>query len=118
MEFSKFVTKAGLYDKRNTFAKFDGCLKGLPDVLQDFYRENNPIDVEINNVRFSPVEELGDLQAEYSYLNAQLVFATCNGDPIFLQDGHVYTAPHGVKNPKRELLSENIEAYFLSLVSY
>lgn len=115
MEFSKFVEKAIRYDKRNTFSKYDGDLDRLPDVLKDLYRDNNPIDVEVNNVRFFPVEELKDLQAEYSYLNAQFVFATCNGDPIFLHDGCVYTAPHGVKEPKWERLSPTVEAYFTEL---
>ena len=115
MEFSKFVEKAILYDKRNTFSKYNGDLDGIPDVLKDLYRESNPIDVEFNNIRFFPVEELSDLQEEYSYLNAQFVFATCNGDPIFLHDGCVYTAPHGVKEPKWELLSKSVEAYFTEL---
>ena len=116
MDFSKFVEKAILYDRRNTFSKYDGNLDELPDVLKEFYRESNPIDVEVNNVRFYSVEDLSDLQAEYSYLNAQFVFATCNGDPIFLHDRFVYSAPHGVRNPKWELQSEDIETYLSSLV--
>lgn len=116
MKFSKFVEKAILYDKRNTFSKYDGSLDGLPDVLKDLYRESNPIDVEVNNIRFFPVEELRDLQAEYSYMNAQFIFAACNGDPIFLHNGCVYTAPHGVKEPKWELLSKNIETYLAELI--
>ncbi len=116
MKFSKFVEKAILYDERNTFSKYDGSLDGLPDVLKDLYRESNPTDVEFNNIRFFPVEELGGLQAEYSYLNAQFIFATCNGDPIFLHNGCVYTVPHGVKEPKWELLSQNIETYLTELI--
>ena len=116
MEFSKFVEKAVLYDKRNIFSKYEGSLNGLPEVLQDFYRENNPIDVEVNNVRFYSVEDLVDLQAEYSYLNAQFVFATCNGDPIFIHDGHVYIAPHGVKFPRWEMLAPTVETYFGELI--
>ena len=112
MDFSKFVERAVQYDKRNTFSKYYGDLTGLPDVLKDFYRESNPIDVEFNNIHFFPVEELNDLQEEYSYLTAQFVFATCNGDPIFLHDGCVYTAPHGVEDPKWELLSTSVDTYF------
>ena len=115
MEFSKFVEKAILYDKRNTFSKYNGDLDGIPDVLKDLYRESNPIDVEFNNSRFFRVEDLSYLQEYDSYLNAQFVFATCNGDPIFLHDGCVYTAPHGVKEPKWELLSKTVEAYFTEL---
>lgn len=116
MDFSKFVEKAVLYDHRNVFSAYDGDLNGIPDVCKDFYRKSNPVDVEVNNIHFFPAEELSDLQAEYSYLHAQFVFASCNGDPIFLQDGVVYTAPHGVENPKWEWLSPNIETYFTELL--
>ena len=53
MDFSKFVEKAILYDKRNTFSKYDGSLDGVPDILKDLYRDSNPIDVKFNNIRFS-----------------------------------------------------------------
>ena len=39
-------------------------------------------------------------------------FATCNGDPIFLNSGYVYTTSHGVNNPEWELLAKDIESYF------
>lgn len=116
MDFSEVVKKAILYDKRNVFSQYDGDLSGIPDELKTFYKDNNPTDVEVNGVRFFAAKDLSDLQTEYSYLSAQFVFATCNGDPIFLHNGHVYTAPHGVKKTKWELKAENIEAYFLSLI--
>lgn len=116
MEYSEFAKKVVLHDTRNRFAKFDGNLDCVPDVLKTFYKENNPLDVEINSVRFLPVEKLDSLQEEYAFLNAQFVFATCNGDPIFLHDGCVYTAPHGVKKPEWELLAKDIETYFESLL--
>lgn len=116
MKYSEFVKKSVLYDARNSFAKYDGNLDCVPDVLKDFYKESNPLDVEIDCVRFLPAEKLDSLQVEYAFLKAQFVFATFNGDPIFLHDGSVYTAPHGVKNPKWELLADNIETYFESLL--
>ena len=115
MKYSEFVKKAVLQDERNIFSKYDGNLDCVPDVLKIFYKESNPVNVEINYTRFLPVEKLDSLQAEYSYLNAQFIFATCNGDPIFLHDGSVYTVPHGVKNPKWELLAKDIETYLSSL---
>ena len=116
MEFSKFAEQAILRDERNVFAPYSGSLDGIPKELINFYREADPVDVEVDDVRFYPVEELEDLQAEYAYLNAQFVFATSNGDPIFLQDGCVYTAPHGVEEPTWELLAKDIGAYLSSLV--
>lgn len=116
MEFSEFVNKAILQDKRNVFSQYDGDLDGIPDELKAFYRDNNPTDVEVNGIRFFAAEELSAIQEEYSYLNAQFIFATCNGDPIFLHDGHVYTCPHGVKTAKWELLTESFANYLESLI--
>ena len=116
MEFSNFAEKAVLQDKRNVFSRYDGDLSGIPNELKAFYRDNNPKDIEVNGIRFFSVEELGVVQEEYSYLNAQFIFAACNGDPIFLHDGHVYTCPHGVKNPTWELLTDNIADYLESLI--
>lgn len=115
MEYSEFVKKAVLYDTRNHFSQYDGNLDCVPDVLKTFYMESNPSDVEIDSVRFFPVEELKSLQKEYSYLQTGFVFATCNGDPIFLHNGCVYTAPHGMKNPSWELLAKDIKTYLSSL---
>lgn len=115
MDYSEFAKKAIMQDKRNVFSEYSGNLDAVPNVLKAFYKEHNPSDVEINYVHFSSAEELVTLQEEHSYLNAQFVFATCNGDPIFLHDGCVYTSPHGVKNPKWELLAKDIKAYFSSL---
>ena len=115
MDYSKFVEKAVLKDKRNIFSRYDGSLDIIPDDLKEFYKKSNPLDVEINAVKFLPAEELIALQREYSYLSAQFVFATCNGDPIFLNDGCIYTCPHGVKNAQWELLSDNIMSYLESL---
>ena len=111
MDFTKFVSKAIQHDKRNTFSRYNGSLDGIPDILKIFYRENNPVDVEINGVRFLPIEECRGAQSEYSYLNTQFIFATSNGDPIFLHNGCVYCAPHGVNNPEWEFLSDDFFAY-------
>lgn len=113
MDYLEFVEKATVQDKENIFSKYDGNLDSVPDDLKTFYSGNNPVNVEINCVRFSPADELSTMQAQYSYLNAQFIFATCNGDPIFLHDGHVYTTPHGVKNPKWELLAKDMKTFFL-----
>lgn len=115
MSFSKFVERAIEQDKRNKFEKYDGDLDIVPDDLKGFYSEYNPMNVEvaseIGDVRFYSAEELAELQAMYAYLNAQFVFATSNGDPIFLNEGQVYTCPHGLKEPKWELLSPSIDSY-------
>lgn len=120
MDYSFFVRKATSQDGRNIFKKYEGSLDAVPETLKPFYRDHNPVDVEIDTngatIHFYPVEELTSLQSDYSYLNAQLVFATCNGDPIFINEESVYTCPHGVVSPAWEKLSDSIEQYFLSLI--
>ena len=115
MDYLDFAKNAVLNDSRNVFAQYDGNLDFVPETLKGFYKHTNPIAVEMNCVRFIPAEKLSGAQAEYSYLNVQLIFATCNGDPIFWQNGCIYTVPHGIKNPEWELLAKDIETYLSSL---
>ena len=117
MNYFEFVEKAIAQDSRNIFAKYDGNLDVVPENLRIFYKEKNPFDVEINFTGFISADKLTAVKTEYSYLNAQFVFATCNGDPVFLHDGCVYTVPHGIKEPQWELLAKDIETYYLILLS-
>lgn len=118
MDYSGFVSKAVEQDKQNKFAKYDGKLSFIPSEAREFYQKYDPIDVEVglngSSVRFYPISELIDLQKDYEYLHAQFVFATCNGDPIFLHQGKVYVCAHGVNDPKWEKLADNWEAFFSS----
>lgn len=116
MNFSKFAKKVIYMDNRNVFSQFNGNLDEIPDELKTFYQNNNPIDVEVKGVHFISVEKLKYLQKEYFYLNAEFIFATCNGDPIFLHNGHIYTCPHGEKNVQWELLACDFESYLKSLI--
>ena len=115
MDFTDFAEKAVKQDRRNIFTKYDGNLDIVPDMLKSFYRDYNPVDVEINGeigaVRFCPAEGLDDLQHEYAYIGAQFILATCNSDPIFYSDGKIYTCPHGIQDPKWEII--DVETLFL-----
>lgn len=120
MSLSAFVKKALVQDKRNRFETYSGRLDTVPDELKMFYRECNPINVEIVSdftpIRFYSVQELPSLQKEYSFVKDGFVFATCNGDPIFIDNTGVYTCPHGVKNPEREKLANNVNEFLDSLI--
>lgn len=120
MDYPDFVSKIIEQDRRNIFVKYTGSLEYIPDEMKLFYQTFNPIDVDIDcngvGIRLYPAEKLISLQTEYSYLHAQFVFATCNGDPIFMHEGKIYTCPHGVKQARWELLARNIIAYFDLLV--
>jgi len=107
MGFEKIVAIAIEQDSRNNFEKYNGSLGVVPDEFKSFYRDHNPVDVEIasadGDVRLCPAEELAALQSEYEYLNAQFVFATTNGDPISFHEGQVFICPH-VATPTWESL--------------
>lgn len=45
----------------------------------------------------------------------RFVFATCNGDPIYVYDKKIYTCCHGTRKIKDELMAENFAA-FLDLI--
>ena len=111
MNFEKLKTFAITQDNRNKFGKSDKISKIVPKSLELFYREYNPIDVEVDidgvAVRFYPVDELEQLQKNYTIPSA-FIFASCNSDPIFISKNKVYTCPHGVANPKWELISNSI----------
>jgi hypothetical protein len=121
MEYSIFAKKAKEQDNSNIFSKCSNIIDIIPDELIPFYQEYNPVDVEITydgvGIHFYPIDELSDLQAEYAYIKAQFVFATCNSDPIFLNNEKVYTCPHGVKEPEWEKLAESFEEYLSLLLS-
>ena len=114
--FSDFAKKALKQDSRNRFEHFDGDISFIPTVLQAFYENNNPVDVEvkINNayVRFFPVEELQSLQQEYELGEECFVFASCNGEPVYLKGNKVYTCLFGKMGIAEEKLSDNLKDYF------
>ena len=120
MTYADFVKAAIEQNNRNQFAKYDGSLDIVPDEIKGFYRDFNPVDVEVDDdgvgVSFWSAKGLPQLQKEYGYLDAQFVFATCNSDPIFFHDGRIYTCAHGVNEPEWEELASGFEAYleFLS----
>ena len=120
MDYTLFVTKAITQDERNKFESYDSRFDIIPDEIKLFYLKCNPIDVELNHngvgVRLHPVSYLHELQKEYSYINAQFVFATCNGDPIFINNGCIYTCAHGTTEPQHEKIAESFIEYLKSLV--
>ena len=67
-------------------------------------------------VCFVPAEKIEKINNEYSYLNVDFVFATSDGDPVFLDNGKVYTCPHGTSNPKKELLANSFEDFIEKII--
>lgn len=107
--------------KRNCFSPYDGPVDFIPDAFQAFYRDTDPIDVEVRSgaygsVRFFPAAELQQQQEAYEATPEMFVFASVNGDPIFLSDGVVYTYAHGCKGGPWEMLSKDLSSFFQELL--
>ena len=118
MIIEDFVKKSMEQDNRNIFEETE-VNEFLPSCIKDFYQKANPIDVEItmdgNTVRFIPADELEDTQSDYSIGNERFIFATCNGDPIYVYEGKIYTCCHGISKIDDELMAENFSS-FLDLI--
>lgn len=118
IDYCTFVRFAILEDDRNVFGEGNG-ISGLPEPLCSFYGKCNPIDVEVmfpnlGAVKFYSVEELLDLQNDYRLPNGCIVFATCNGDPIFVNNGSVMTSLHETFCP--ELLAVSFDDFLNSYI--
>lgn len=115
MKVEDFVKKSIEQDKRNVFeeVKVD---EFVPDILKELYQKANPVDVEItmdgNVVSFISMDELEDSQSDYSLGDARFVFASCNGDPIYVYDGKIYTCCHGTDKVDDELMADNLSMFF------
>lgn len=118
MLIEDFVKKSIKQDKRNVFEETSAD-DNLPNVLKEFYQKANPVDVEItmdgNAVRFIPVDELSDIQMDYALGDERFIFATCNGDPIYVYKDKIYTCCHGTSKLEGELLAEEF-SLFLALI--
>lgn len=115
MTIKEFVTKAEKQDSRNHFEPFFGDVSFVPEDIREFYVLANPVDVEIRtrklgNVRFYPIEQLRNLNDEYSFMPKEsFVFATTNGDPIFVENSRYYTTYESCYQP--EYISDSFEAF-------
>lgn len=119
MVYRDFIKRAIAEDSRNRFTE-GANVSIVPAQMIAFYQECNPSDVEINYPNlgalcFCPIERLHTLQEEYDYSPDNFVFATCNGDPVFLKDGKVCISLHGVYRP--EQLADSFEKFIANYVS-
>lgn len=108
MIYKDFVLKAIQQDARNVFSASNYIPDVVPESLCEFYKEYNPVDVEINTeygaVRFYGVDELDGLCKDYYFYPKKVfIFATCNGEPFFVdkEDNKVYTSLESEYRPEK-----------------
>lgn len=96
MTIEEFVSKAEKQDSRNHFEPFFGDVSFVPEDIRELYVSANPVDVEIRtrkfgNVRFFPIQQIKELNDEYSFMpKGTFIFASCNGDPFFIEKSLYY----------------------------
>ena len=105
MTIEEFVARAQKQDSRNTFKTYDGDVSKIPLEIKDFYIKANPIDVEIESRKFGE-----DVRKDYSFMSEDsFIFASNNGDPIFIENSHFYITYESQLKP--ELLSDSFESF-------
>lgn len=116
MDFNNFVEKAKKFDNRNSFGKVQN-VSYLPFELQDFYAHYNPVDVEVPYkgmpMQFISMDDLSSVQSDYSLPNGAFIFATINGDPIFILDGKIFRSLAEKYQPEK--LADTFEAFIKSI---
>ncbi|QTE70300.1 hypothetical protein JRC49_10865 [Clostridiales bacterium FE2011] len=95
--------------------------KWIPECFVSLYQEYDPLEVELpfegNSLNMIPYKELDSYLGEYGLDKKSLIFATCNGDPYFMNDSKIYTFVHGVENPSWELLNESVKEFFMTIIN-
>ena len=93
----------------------------IPGDFVSLYLEYDPLDVELpyegNSLIMVPYQKLESYLNDYELDKKSLVFATCNGDPLFINDSKIYTFAHGIEKPTWELLNESAEQFFLAIIN-
>ena len=116
MDYCSFFQKLKNSDFRVTFTKVDKHLECEGLEIPEFYQIVNPVNVEFEFndgiVRLEPFEGLLALNEEYRCVTADCVFATCNGDPIYIRDGKVYTCVHGTRRMMEERIAASVDDLF------
>lgn len=119
---TEFVEAVQNQDKRNVFKPFLGDVSSIPEEFRKFYKNSNPIDVEIrldnlSQIRFYSVDRLQAIKNEYGLPESAFCFATCNGDPIYYLNGKIYTEAHG-GDPRPELLASSFHDYIEFIIKH
>lgn len=117
MKIEEFVKNSLKQDSRNSFEANGDVSETIPEALKSFYMKADPVDVEVNMdgnpVHLFPHSELEDIQEEYHIGDNRFVFASCNGDPIYILDGKtVNTGYVGKGDIKDEKMADDLESFF------
>ena len=116
MIYDEFVKGISKLDSSNKFIK-SKVTNNPYNKFYDFY-DPRGVEFEFNGgvVFMIPYDKIDKVTADYHILNANYVFATCNGDQYFVKNGKVYTCCHGMKKPDLEFLAESFEDFLKNVL--
>lgn len=113
MDYIEFFEKLKTKDSRIRYAIVN---EQITDDIPDFYRTINPINVEFEYndgiVKLVPFDKLLSISKEYQYVEGGHIFATCNGEPIYMKNKRVYTCICGRKQIIEEELAISVDSFF------
>lgn len=112
--YDQFVSTLLSIDDRNVIEKVTNKISdsNIPQI----YKEYDFIDVVVpcrfGELRFYPISKFDDLKKEYSYVENGCIFATNNGEPVFVKNNSVFTCIKG----KEKLFIEELACSFEELL--
>ncbi len=119
MIYDDFVSTLIKNDSRNVFKKVRDNNK-VSQAMPALYSLYDPVDVEFKYnhgiTRMTSLSEMNELQSIYNYVDADCIFADCNGDPIYMKNGQVYTTLHGSDGSKAEKLASSFEEFIKQVI--
>lgn len=118
MDYLDFFNKLKTVDSRIEFSLVERKLDSL-EAIPNFYNIINPqnVEFEFNDgiIRLASYEELALLKKYYPYISDVCIFATCNGEPVYIKNSMVYTCVYGGGRIIEEKLAESIESLFINV---
>lgn len=119
MTSQQFIELVIKQDKRNKFSKGESAER-LPMELIEFYSLHNPVDVEIvlkdlTAIRFYSFDELDKINKEYR-LDKGFVFATYEGEPIYILNGEIKSISFGDKKNMHHDWAEDFHSFLQWIV--
>lgn len=117
----KFVSYVVKQDSRNVFEKVSRIVEN--PVIAPLYSNYEPTDVEVRlsdntSIKFYPFEKVAELFDEYGFNDKSVcIFASWEGDPIYVQDSKIKIAPHGTGTYKADKEFGDIEIFFRWLLA-
>lgn len=112
MDYIAFFNKLKDVDPRIDFQMVENSKILDGGNIPAFYSVINPINVEFEYndgiIRLEPIENFDNLKKEYDYVQTDCIFASCNGEPIYLKDKKVFTCIRGSKRIIEEEIASSI----------